>query len=268
MLRPEEMARRLTFLECAPAPAAEQWVERVWSVTWDLPLGSEYVSSVLPHPSVHLTVERGEVERHGAHGPGVWLTGVVTARFDAVCRGRGGVVGVKLHPGAYAALTGRSARSLRERAVHAADLLAGTEALADLPLDAHRSAAELSAYVTGLARPDDGYDRLRAVLAHLEDPGVQRVDELAARSGLSVRGLQRLTDHYVGVGPKWLVLRRRMHDAVRALDGGADVAIADVAARFGWYDQSQFARDFVALLGQTPVAYRDRAAQDASDRAG
>jgi len=90
------------------------------------------------------------------------------------------------------------------------------------------------------------------------DSDVVRVDDLARRCGCSVRGLQRLTRRYVGVGPKWLIRRQRMHDAVAALDGGSTETLAELAVRLGWYDQSQFARDFTALVGSSPVAYRAR----------
>ena len=261
MLRPEEMARHVIFDETGPSPGAAPWVERVWSVTWDLPGGLEHVNSIVPHPSVSLTVERGEVDRDGAPGPGVWVTGVVTRRFDAVCRGRGGAVGLKFHPGGFTALTGVPAADLRDRSRRAAELVSGAAPLADLPLDARAAGPALCALVEELAvdhTRDVGYDRLRLVLEHLQDPSVTRVDDLADRSGLTVRSLQRLLRHYVGVGPKWLVARRRLHDAVATLDAGYDGSLADLAATAGWYDQNQFARDFSALVGTTPSAYRDR----------
>jgi AraC-like DNA-binding protein len=262
VLRPEEMARLLTFDETGPSPAAAPWVERVWSVTWDLPDGVEHVNSIVPHPSVSLTVERGDVDRDGAHGPGVWVTGVSTRRFDAVCRGRGGVVGVKFHAGGFTALTGIPAAELRDRSRLADGLVAGSSALADLPLDAHVAGPSLCALVEELAGgrgPDLGYEQVGLAVQHLQDPSVTRVDDLAGRCGLSVRGLQRLLRHYVGVGPKWMVARRRLHDAVATLDAGYDGSLADLAATAGWYDQNQFARDFTALVGSTPSAYRDRA---------
>ena len=58
-----------------------------------------------------------------------------------------------------------------------------------------------------------------------------------------------------------------MHDAVAALDAGATEGLADLAARLGWYDQSQFARDFVRLVGVSPGAYRDRS-RTGTGRAG
>lgn len=262
MLRPEEMERHVTFDETAPTPGAAAWVERVWSVRWDLPGGVEHVNSIVPHPSVSLTVERGDVQRDGAHGPGVWVTGVVTRRFDAVCRGRGGAVGVKFHPGGFTALTGLPAAELRDRSRLADGLVAGSTSLADLPLDAQAAGPALCALVEDLARdrgPDPSYALVGLVVQHLQDPAVTRVDDLAERCGLSVRGLQRLLRQYVGVGPKWMVARRRLHDAVATIDEGYDGTLADLAATAGWYDQNQFARDFTALVGTSPGAYRDRA---------
>lgn len=263
MLRPEQMARHVSFDETDPAPGAAAWVERVWSVTWDLPDGVEHVNSIVPHPSVSLTVERGQVDRDGAHGPGVWVTGVVTRRFDAVCRGRGGAVGVKFHPGGFSALTGAPAAHLRDRSRPAEGLVAGWTAVADLPLDARAAGPALCALVESLAGDRDrgldaGYAQVGLVMQVLQDPAVTRVDDLADRCGLSVRGLQRLLRQYVGVGPKWMVARRRLHDAVATLDAGYDGSLADLAATSGWYDQNQFTRDFTALVGTTPSAYRDR----------
>ena len=83
--------------------------------------------------------------------------------------------------------------------------------------------------------------------------------DVAHRHGLTVRTLQRLFTHYVGVGPKWVLARYRMHDAVADLDAGWDGTLTDLAVRYGWYDQAHFTRDFTALVGVTPGQYRDRA---------
>ncbi|MGL5850453.1 MAG: helix-turn-helix domain-containing protein, partial [Phycicoccus sp.] len=81
---------------------------------------------------------------------------------------------------------------------------------------------------------------------------------VARRAGTTQRTLQRLFTHYVGVGPKWVLARYRMHDAVADLDAGFDGSLADLAHRYGWYDQAHFTRDFTALVGVTPGEYRGR----------
>ncbi|MBV9947973.1 MAG: helix-turn-helix domain-containing protein, partial [Myxococcales bacterium] len=69
----------------------------------------------------------------------------------------------------------------------------------------------------------------RTVAAALEDRTLVTVEALAARAGLAPRTLQRLFRRYVGVGPKWMIRRFRMHEAAErlargALDDGASLA--------------------------------------------
>ena len=80
------------------------------------------------------------------------------------------------------------------------------------------------------------------------------------RHGLSVRALQRLFRGFVGVGPKWVLQRYRLHDAVTAIDTdpGAMADLAGLAASLGWSDQSHFTRDFTAAVGVSPHAYAAR----------
>ena len=79
------------------------------------------------------------------------------------------------------------------------------------------------------------------------------------RHGVSVRTVQRLFSEYVGVGPKWVLQRYRLHEALAQLHAGADTDWARFALGLGYYDQAHFVRDFRALVGRTPVAVRARA---------
>ncbi len=90
----------------------------------------------------------------------------------------------------------------------------------------------------------------------LGDRSLVRVADVLTRHDLPRRRVERLFARYVGVGPKWLLARYRMHDVVAALDAGHDGSLADLAADHGWYDQAHFTRDFVRLVGVTPSAYR------------
>jgi AraC-like DNA-binding protein len=87
------------------------------------------------------------------------------------------------------------------------------------------------------------------------------VAQVEERHGVSDRTLQRWFARYVGVGPKWVLARYRLHDVVTELDQGHAGPLADVAARHGWYDQSHFVRDFRSLTGVTPGEYAARVGQ-------
>lgn len=268
LLRPEEFARRVRFDEVAASGPAARWVERVWSSSWDLPDGSELTTSLIPHPAIELSVERGELSRAGHTGDGVWLTGVVSHRFDVTLRGSGGVVGIKFLPGGFTAWSGCAAHRLTDRVVPADDRIAGADSLSPSELSATASAAALLGFVDANANAAEPIpDLVERVFSLLGEPSLTRVDLLAERCDCSIRALQRILRRYVGVGPKWLIRRQRMHDAVAALDAGSAESLAELAARLGWYDQSQFARDFVGLVGVSPGAYRDRALRPRSDGA-
>ena len=84
-----------------------------------------------------------------------------------------------------------------------------------------------------------------------EHPEVTRVGEMADELDLTERSLQRLVEQRLGLSPKWLVQRRRLHDAVEALKAGS-TSLADVAAGLGYTDQAHFTHDFRTMTGVTP----------------
>jgi AraC-like DNA-binding protein len=143
----------------------------------------------------------------------------------------------------------------------AVDRLLGRAAAA--PDDPDVAVAALDELITGLVprgRPA-AYPLLLAVVADmLADHSLTRVEDVAARHGLSVRALQRLFRRFVGVGPKWVLQRYRLHDAVTAIDTdpGVMADLAGLAASLGWSDQSHFTRDFTAAVGVSPHAYAAR----------
>jgi len=91
------------------------------------------------------------------------------------------------------------------------------------------------------------------------DRAAVSVDDIARGWGLSTRALQRLFREYVGVGPKWVIKRYRLHEAVeRAADRTVDWP--GLARELGYVDQAHFIRDFKAIVGQPPAAYARAAA--------
>ena len=263
VLRPDQLAAhvRLDRAECAPEVAA--FVENHWSLHWDLPDGATYLSSTLPHPACNLSVERGATRSEVGADP-VVVTGVPTRRFDVTVRGEGWVHGVKFRPGGLAALSGVHAGDLRNRTVPASEVLpeptvAALRALGPgtSPEDCRAIADGALALVAG--EPDPEYDALLDVVATmLADRSLVRVGQVESACGLGTRSLQRLFARYVGVGvsPKWVLARYRMHDVVTALDEGYAGSLADLAAQHGWFDQAHFTREFTRLVGVTPGEYR------------
>jgi AraC-like DNA-binding protein len=268
ILRPAETARAADLRRDAPVSAELlPFVERYWSVRWDLTGRPPFRSEVLSHPSVNVSVESGSEPRFGFAMPAVLVHGVVTRRFTVDLVGAGRVTAVKFRPGGFAAFCGvLPARNGVTRL--------GTE----LDMSGHR-------LLTAVAAEEDDDDRagvLDATLAPLapeppaafvdligivdqmvEDRGLVRVDQVAALAATSVRSLQRLFATYVGVSPKSVLARYRLQDAAATIDSGEVDDLAGLAASLGWFDQAHFSRDFRSVVGVTPSAYLQRAREAA-----
>ena len=99
-------------------------------------------------------------------------------------------------------------------------------------------------------------ERAAALVARItDDPGLRRVDQLAASSGMTPRTLQRLFADYVGVSPKWVMRRARLHEAAERADSGEPVDWAALASDLGYADQAHLTRDFTVTIGVPPARY-------------
>ena len=261
ILRPEQLARHVRLDRMSCSEELSPWVEHYWSLAWDLPAGASYLSSTLPHPACNLSVERGH-QREAVGDDPVVVTGVVTRRFDVTVRDQGWVYAAKFRPGGLAALTGVHARELRDATVPAAEVFdrTVTDALGELGPDdtdaecRGRFDVALGALVTA---PSSDYTQLLEVITvMLDDRSLLRVAQVEEVCGLGSRSLQRLFERYVGVSPKWVLSRYRMHDVVTDLDAGYGGSLAVLAAKYGWFDQAHFTREFADLVGVPPGAYQ------------
>ncbi|HEX9009624.1 MAG TPA: helix-turn-helix domain-containing protein [Holophagaceae bacterium] len=226
-------------------------VEHVWTVSWDRRGLPPVTRETLPHPSVHLVIEAG---RSG-------LAGVHTGRFIRKLEGQGRVLGVKFRPGCFHPFWGRPVRELTDQVLPLAAIFGpGGESLEAAVLGCPEDMAAASVaeafLLARLPRPDARAQLARATVARiLEDRELTQVDAVAREAGMSVRSLQRLFQDYVGVGPKWVILRYRLHDAMERLESGQAVDLAALALALGFYDQAHFIKAFRALLGRTPAVY-------------
>lgn len=261
ILRPDQFAKYVSLDRADCSPDLSPWVENYWSLRWNLPPGTSYVSATLPHPACNLSVERGHL-RESVGADSVVVTGVVTRRFDVTVRDAGWVYAAKFRPGGLAALTGERARPLRDATIRAGELFdrAATDSLRELGPDVsgEECCDRFDEVLARLATPpDDDYRLLLDVIAAmLADRCLLRVAQVEEHCGVGARALQRLFERYVGVTPKWVLSRYRMHDVVTDLDAGYGGSLADLAAKYGWFDQAHFTREFTELVGVPPGAYR------------
>ncbi|GAA1507116.1 AraC family transcriptional regulator [Nocardioides humi] len=239
----------------AAPPELADVVRRFWLPVWSLLPGETSVQRVLQYPVCQVVVGHDGGQLVGPHG------GLNTEELS----GAGWVVGAMMQPAAGLALVGGPVvglvdqrRDLREvEALDGAGLIAAVQAaLGDDPAEIARQqeACALVAEALAVLAPADEEGRLvNAIVEYVEgDREVQRVSQVCAKFDLGERALQRLTRRRIGLSPKWLVQRRRLHDAADLLRAGEDVDLARVAAELGYADQAHLTRDFRAVTGLTP----------------
>jgi AraC-like DNA-binding protein len=251
VLRQALAAERLTLDRHEPSAALKPFVDFVWVLHWDLRGQEPHDQSILPHPNVNLAFE--------AMGAGIF--GVDRKLFTRTLSGQGKALGVRFRPGGFRPFWRAPVSQLTDRIAPAIGLFGpAAEHARKLIIDAETD-NEMIAQAEGLLtavlpEPDPVTDQVaELVQLIISDPGLRRVDQLAEASGQSARALQRLFANYVGVSPKWVMRRSRLHEAALRADSGEPVDWAQLAIDLGYADQAHLTRDFTATLGISPTRY-------------
>jgi AraC-like DNA-binding protein len=242
----------------APSPALADVVRRYWMPVWSMPEGASTVQRVLQYPVCLVVIEHGYALLVGPS------TGLSTRRLT----GSGWALGAMLQPAAGSLLLDVPLTDLVDLAVPLETVpgLAGSALVAavraavdDRPEDAERQQGAVAAMdeaLSGLVPVDEEGLLVNAIVEYVEsEPGVVRVGQLCERFDVSERSLQRLAARRIGLTPKWLIQRRRLHEAAELLASDQRLGLAGVAAHLGYADQAHFTRDFRTVTGLTPGEY-------------
>jgi AraC-like DNA-binding protein len=99
-------------------------------------------------------------------------------------------------------------------------------------------------------------DRIVGQIFH--QPQIRTVDDLANRAGINKRSLQRIFREYVGISPKWVIQRYRLHELIERLEAGDPLNWPELALELGYFDQAHLINDFRTITGYSPVDYQRR----------
>ncbi|MCZ6835564.1 MAG: AraC family transcriptional regulator [Planctomycetota bacterium] len=234
-----------------PSEWAEPFVEYFWSAQWDLRGHPPRIEESLPHPCVHLVLERGDSN----------VFGVMRKRFVRELSGLGQVFGIKFRPGGFTPLVTWPVSNITDVQLPVAKVF-GAEAdrlerqVLDAP-DSNEQVGFAEAFLRArLTTPDDDLIEIRAwVDAIAEDHMILKVADLADVFQTNVRRIQRQFQRHVGVGPKWVIQRYRLHEALERVAQGKVLNWAIFALNLGYTDQAHFIRDFKLSVGTTPEAF-------------
>ena len=234
-----------------PCAALAELVEHYWWVSWNLQDMPAQQQETLPHPNVQWVFEDVATSIYGVH----------TRRFIKMLEGNGHAFGVKFKAGGFYPFLLAPVSTLQDRSIAASEVfgLAASRIEHDVhaaeTIDAMTTIVET--FLLARVPPADPLVPMVSTLVAdaASDRSLTSVDALAQRGGLTKRSLQRLFKQYVGIGPKWVINRYRLHEAIAQLQEGKSISWTELALALGYFDQAHFIRDFRQLVGRTPAEY-------------
>lgn len=250
ILKPHDAMQNFAIKRYTPASSLQGVIQHYWIVRWDLPHGQIYESKTLAYPAVNIVVS--DV---GAHVGGPTLN---TFSYDLT--GSGVIYGVLFTPAGFSAFFGSSLKTLVDTRVAVNSIaalrgmnlfhiyqMADKEALGYLNTVFEKVSPQLSERAVWI---NQIFETIRS------DRSLTKVAALCLRFNVSERMLQQWFRRYVGVSPKWAIMRYRMQDAADLLYVDPTRQLTDIALDLGYVDQAHFSRDFKRIVGVSPVAYR------------
>lgn len=257
LIDPARAATRFRLSHHAPAPDIGAFVLRYWIIAWDLRDQPPHTQELIPHPCVNIIFE----QRRSA------VYGVAHGRSAHRLEGAGHVFGIKFKPGGFRPFLRVPVATLTNTSINLRDAF-GVDCRAlettILSIDQPQTQIDLIEQFLRerLPSPDPRVDLIDQMVGRIvSDRTIVKVDQIVERFKIHKRALQRLFREYIGVSPKWIIKRYRLHDAADQVAAGGVVDWPKLALELGYFDQAHFINDFKLIVGRTPADYARQLAQ-------
>lgn len=258
MFRRPLRAGKMRHARRRPADDLSHLIAHYWMIRWDLRGCEPHIAESLPHPNVHVIFEPS----------GSVVAGVHTHKFSRVLEGQSQVFGVKFKPGGFRPFLKFAVSKLADRMVPVQQVFGGeVNALRDVVLSSKSEKERVQAanafFRARLPKPDQTIALAGTLVERiLQERDIKTVDDLVDRSGIGKRSLQRLFNEYVGVSPKWVIRRYRLHELIERANAGVEPDWPQLALDLGYFDQAHLINDFRSITGYSPTEYQELLRKD------
>jgi len=250
-LDPAGYERHVQFRTVSPAADLAPFIAHFWVIRWDSALGQFNSDELMHRPYVDVFLSAQESG----------IQGTFRSKRTYSAAGSGRIVGIRFRPGAFHAFWRGEMADLQDKVVNLGGVFrwaddAGIKAI--LAGDDDAAIEQLIILLrSNLPQADDTVDLINRIIADVEaNPELSTVAAVAHAFGRSERWLQQAFRDYLGIGPKWLIQRRRMLAAAEQIRDSRDLNWAGIAYEMGYSSQQHFITDFTTVLGCTPLQYK------------
>jgi len=254
MLRRPLPGGKMRHARRSPSADLSTWIAHYWMIQWDLRGCEPHVAESLPHPNIHVIFEPNASVISGVH----------TKKFSRVLEGQSQVFGIKFKPGAFRPFLKFPTSKLANRMVSVRSIFSDdkdVDALQVIVLSSRSEDERVKAadkfFRARMPEPDKTLELAGQLVERiLQEREIKTVDDLAGRTGIGKRSLQRMFSEYVGVSPKWVIRRYRLHELIERSHSGDEPDWSQLALELGYFDQAHLINDFRALTGYSPTEYQ------------
>lgn len=246
-------AENYTLKRVPPSAELARLVDTFWSVKWDLRGQKPHIQQNIPDPCIHMVFEQGHSR----------IVGVVTKRFTRELAGKGCIFGIKFRAGGFYPIFESPVSGFRDENILMSRVFGNdgdslTEQIlnaASVEFQVHIAEKFLAPFIP---QSNQAIDQIGQIISEIErNKNITRVDHVVEKFSLNTRTLQRLFSHHVGVSPKWVIRKCRIHEILTRLENGTP-NWQDLVAQLDYFDQAHFIKDFKDMIGVTPTDYVSR----------
>ena len=259
VLNHAQSEKKYTLRRYLPEAPLACLVEQFWLVDWHLPKQQTHTQENLPDPNFHLVIDAS----------GAQVIGPVNRKYTYTMKNSGSIIGVKFQPGAMVECFSLNALECVDKRLTLEELFNQNSASLQLAVSTIQKKAScnleqrdsdivnlLSILLQPFAiKPSNRLKKVQSWLQLIQQqPSIMHVEQLSQQANVSLRTLQRGFNQYIGLSPKWLIRKYRLHQALARLDKN-EISLAQLSAELGYTDQAHFSRDFNLFIGRNPGVY-------------
>ncbi|MGG3572513.1 AraC family transcriptional regulator [Bacillus gobiensis] len=242
---------KYTLLRHTPSEDLHFFIQRYWTVNWDLRGQAPYRQKILSHPCVNMVFEKGDSR----------IYGISKETSSHLLKDEGQVFGIKFKPGGFYPFINFPVSHLTNRSLPIEEVFGTTvkkveDELFSLEGEDMRIQLVENFFREHLPERNKNAELTTQIAEHIAaNREITKVEQLAHMFKINKRKLQRIFNQFVGVSPKWVIKRARLHEAAELAEKGKRPDWSQLALELGYYDQSHFIKDFKRVIGKSPKEY-------------
>ncbi|HPS13730.1 MAG TPA: helix-turn-helix domain-containing protein [Prolixibacteraceae bacterium] len=255
-----------------PGGFLSQYINHYWVMEIDASEGN-IRERIIPKGSVELMFHYKKPfvvthsDNHTTIQPTSILSGISNSYSDVSTRGNSGVIAVSFNAWSACCFFGFPLSKVENDSVHLCDVFSNEikfveEQIGEAKnLETRIAIIEKFLYARFTPVPTNDYRLIRECILQIKsNEEIQHAHHLSENFDISPRKLERKFSAYVGISPKQFIRIERFKKTILAMSTSEITSLTGCAYDNGYFDQSNFIKEFKTFTGYTPSEYREQLA--------